>query len=402
MSSCRGFGRLAERCATPGYRSGASAYRCQTVAHGPCARRAARPRRARPRLEIDPELLLASANGRRPTARRLRLRESRRVVEPPQEAAVEVRLQQAIEESGARAARVAQRRRTRLAARAQPAPRRRRHGRVVLRDRRRRGPSPCCAGRRRPSSRGRSAASRRRRGTGAPRAAAATGRSPRPPEIVAAVAGKVDDRASGRRRSRARRSRRQARSGARWRARQRSRVVGAELRSGSRPRSDGRTGSHSPALSGQSTAAGATWSFLSYAAAVERRDEGVEDRAVTHSRCLLPRRPLLGEREVEVVEALGAVGVLAAVLVPLDVELGAQDAGGHEGADVEAHAVVEVGLPAERLLGERLPAHVDVVGRLALEDQLELAPGARGRRRGAPRRRARRRAARWRSIQSPR
>ena len=76
---------------------------------------------------------------------------------------------------------------------------------------------------------------------------------------------------------------------------------------------------------------------------------------------------------MEVVEALGAVGVLAAVLVPVDVELGAQDAGLDERADVEADAVVEVGVPAERLLGERLPAHEDVVGRLALEDQLEPA-----------------------------
>src|SRR5450756_947201 len=83
---------------------------------------------------------------------------------------------------------------------------------------------------------------------------------------------------------------------------------------------------------------------------------------------LLPRRPLFGERGVQVVEALGAVRVLAAVLVPMDGgELGAQYAGGHEGADVEAHAVVQVGLPAEGLLGERLPAHVDVVRRLTLK-----------------------------------
>ena len=84
-------------------------------------------------------------------------------------------------------------------------------------------------------------------------------------------------------------------------------------------------------------------------------------------------RPLLGEREVEVVEALGAVGVLAAILVPVDVELGAQDAGLDEGTDVEADTVVEVGVPAKGLLGERLPAHEDVVGRLALEDQREAA-----------------------------
>lgn len=71
-----------------------------------------------------------------------------------------------------------------------------------------------------------------------------------------------------------------------------------------------------------------------------------------------------------------AFHVLAAVLVPLDVELRAlvvaQHAGGHPGADVEAHAVVEVGVPADGLLGERFPAHEDVKGRFAFEDGFEL------------------------------
>lgn len=44
----------------------------------------------------------------------------------------------------------------------------------------------------------------------------------------------------------------------------------------------------------------------------------------------------------------------------------------HEGADIEADAVVEVGVPADRLLGEGLPADEAVMGRLAREDQLEL------------------------------
>ena len=50
----------------------------------------------------------------------------------------------------------------------------------------------------------------------------------------------------------------------------------------------------------------------------------------------------------------------------------AEHAGRHEGADVQPHAVVQVGVPADRLLGERLPADEDVVGRLACQDQLEL------------------------------
>ena len=75
----------------------------------------------------------------------------------------------------------------------------------------------------------------------------------------------------------------------------------------------------------------------------------------------------------------GAGDVGAAVFVPVDVGLPAQDAGallayvgdGEEWADVEADAVVEVGVPAEGLLRQGLPADEDVVGRLALDDEFE-------------------------------
>ena len=57
------------------------------------------------------------------------------------------------------------------------------------------------------------------------------------------------------------------------------------------------------------------------------------------------------------------------VLFPRDVGFVAQDTGafhadlghGHKGADVEAHSVVEVGVPANRLLFQRFPANEDVV-----------------------------------------
>ena len=70
-------------------------------------------------------------------------------------------------------------------------------------------------------------------------------------------------------------------------------------------------------------------------------------------------------------------GLLAAVLAPVKVRPGAQDAGallaagivlGHEGADVQAHTVVDVRLPADGLLFERLPADENVEGGLALDD----------------------------------
>src|SRR5271166_6044429 len=73
-------------------------------------------------------------------------------------------------------------------------------------------------------------------------------------------------------------------------------------------------------------------------------------------------------------------GFLPTVLLPFNVGLGAQDAGaflasgdvlGEEGADVQAHAVVNVRMPPDGLVGERLPADEEVVGRLTFEDEFE-------------------------------
>lgn len=58
---------------------------------------------------------------------------------------------------------------------------------------------------------------------------------------------------------------------------------------------------------------------------------------------------------VEFVEPRGRLHIFAPVFVPRDVELGlfvdAQDLGGHEGADVQANAIVPVRVPADGLLG---------------------------------------------------
>ncbi|MPM04011.1 hypothetical protein SDC9_50278 [bioreactor metagenome] len=75
----------------------------------------------------------------------------------------------------------------------------------------------------------------------------------------------------------------------------------------------------------------------------------------------------------------GGFHVLAPVLVPVDVGLVPEDSRssfahvghGKEGADVEADAVVEVGVPSDGLLIQGLPPHEDVVGSLAFEDQLQ-------------------------------
>lgn len=68
----------------------------------------------------------------------------------------------------------------------------------------------------------------------------------------------------------------------------------------------------------------------------------------------------------------GGGHVLAAVHPVLHVRHMGEDAGFDERADIEAHAVVEVGVPAHGLLLEGLPADEDVVWRLALNDLLEL------------------------------
>src|SRR5438552_18937430 len=80
----------------------------------------------------------------------------------------------------------------------------------------------------------------------------------------------------------------------------------------------------------------------------------------------LPRRPLLCQRQVQVVQPFGAVRVEAAVFLPVDRELRPQYPRGDKRADVQPYAVVQVRLPAERLALHRLPAHLDVVRRLGL------------------------------------
>ena len=79
---------------------------------------------------------------------------------------------------------------------------------------------------------------------------------------------------------------------------------------------------------------------------------------------------------------MSRVGSLPRSLSHLIFGVAAQDAGvraagvqracGHERADVHPHAVVDVRVPADRLLVQWLPAHEDVVGRLAFEDLDEL------------------------------
>lgn len=74
------------------------------------------------------------------------------------------------------------------------------------------------------------------------------------------------------------------------------------------------------------------------------------------------------------------LNVLTTVFFPVDVGFPAEDAGVffadiaglEEGADVEAHAVVEVGGPADGLFGQGFPADEDVVGFFAFKDGFEL------------------------------
>ena len=76
----------------------------------------------------------------------------------------------------------------------------------------------------------------------------------------------------------------------------------------------------------------------------------------------------------------GGFHILATIFVPFDIWFIPQNAcaflfdigHGHKGADVEAHAVVEVRVPADGLFFQWFPANKDVVGRFAFEDQLQL------------------------------
>ena len=80
----------------------------------------------------------------------------------------------------------------------------------------------------------------------------------------------------------------------------------------------------------------------------------------------------------EVFAGTRLLGLSPPVLVPLDVGLPSEDSGtgapalpqvgAHEGADVQADAVVEVRVPADGLGVERLPADKDTARRLAFKD----------------------------------
>ncbi len=85
---------------------------------------------------------------------------------------------------------------------------------------------------------------------------------------------------------------------------------------------------------------------------------------------------------------LVALGFFAAVFFPFDVEFVAQDAGaffaagdvlGKKRADVPPHAIVQVGMPADHLGGERFPADENVVRWLAFQDQFEAGLQESGR-----------------------
>ena len=64
--------------------------------------------------------------------------------------------------------------------------------------------------------------------------------------------------------------------------------------------------------------------------------------------------------------------IFAAIHAPFDLRRFAEDASFDEGADVEADAVVQVGVPADGLFFEWLPPDEDVVGCFASEDKLEF------------------------------
>lgn len=67
-----------------------------------------------------------------------------------------------------------------------------------------------------------------------------------------------------------------------------------------------------------------------------------------------------------------ALNILAAVFIPVDLRIFAQDASGHEWADVQAHAIIQIRIPAYWLLFNRLPADEDVIRIFAFQDLFEF------------------------------
>src|SRR5215813_10802553 len=65
--------------------------------------------------------------------------------------------------------------------------------------------------------------------------------------------------------------------------------------------------------------------------------------------------------------------ILAPVFAPVNTGSLTEYVRRDEGANVQAYAVIQVRLPANWLLLHRLPAHKDVVGRLALKNEFKLA-----------------------------
>ena len=66
-------------------------------------------------------------------------------------------------------------------------------------------------------------------------------------------------------------------------------------------------------------------------------------------------------------------GFLPTILFPLNFDSLPEDVSIREWTDVHPHAVVDVGVPANGLLGKWLPAGEEVVGRFAFENKLEAA-----------------------------
>src|SRR5438445_383206 len=64
--------------------------------------------------------------------------------------------------------------------------------------------------------------------------------------------------------------------------------------------------------------------------------------------------------------------ILAPIFAPVNTGSLTEYVSRAEGANVQAHAVIQIGLPANRLLLHWLPPHEDVIGRLALKNEFEL------------------------------
>src|SRR5579859_1864231 len=82
---------------------------------------------------------------------------------------------------------------------------------------------------------------------------------------------------------------------------------------------------------------------------------------------------LISELDMLIIMAFSAIGIGATILIPVDSKAIAEHTGLDKGTNVETHTIVEVGVPADGLFMQWLPADIDIIGGFTVTDSLQLS-----------------------------